>query len=85
MPLLAHQLDDLAASVRVLARSHAGRLAALTVGLPATVDAFELSEGLSTRLAATGHPGVIVRARAARPLRGTDGGPLRIVAIEFES
>lgn len=74
---VAQQLDDLAANLAVMADSHAGRLAALTVGTPPGSVADEIARRLKERLAGLGHPAVEVAAEPSM-------GPLRILWVEFE-
>jgi hypothetical protein len=72
---LQQEIDDLIASVGLLASARRGKLAVLTVGAPPESPE-EFAARVERRLGAAGHPGVEVRVRPG-------AGPLRIVAVEF--
>lgn len=74
---VAQQLDDLAASLAVMADARHGRLAALTVGTPPGSGDDEIARRLRERLAGLGHPAVDVATEPSM-------GPLRILWVEFE-
>jgi hypothetical protein len=68
-------VEALLTSIRLLTGTHAGRLVAVTVGLPAGAE--DPGACLASRLAAAGHGHVAVSARP------TSGGP-RLLSLEFE-
>ncbi len=74
---LANQVEDLVATVIALARVRTGRLVALTLSAPATLAPPELSSRVQEQLRRTGLGEVAVEVRQG-------GGPLRVVAAEFE-
>lgn len=74
---LANQVEDLVATVLALARVRTGRLVALTLSAPATLTTTELSSKVQEQLRRTGLGEVAVEVRQG-------GGPLRVVAAEFE-
>lgn len=74
---IANQVEDLVATVIALARVRTGRLVALTLSTPATLSASELAPRVQDQLRRAGLGEIAVEVR-----RG--GGPLRVVAAEFE-
>jgi len=74
---LANQVEDLVATVLALARVRTGRLVALTLSTPATLASGELVTRVQEQLRRSGLGEVAVEVR-------NGGGPLRVVAAEFE-
>jgi hypothetical protein len=72
-----HQIEELATSALVLARSRAGRIAAVTVGVPPGTSPELVVQHLRERLATYGYPALEVSTLSSP-------GPLRILTAEFE-
>ncbi len=74
---LANQVEDLVATVMALVRVRTGRLVALTLSTPATLSSAELAPRVQDQLRRAGLGEIAVEVRQG-------GGPLRVVAAEFE-
>lgn len=69
--------EELVNSSLLLARSRAGRMAALNIAVPTYIPLEQFRRFLADRLAAVGYPGLEILLRGG-------SGPLRITSAEFE-
>ncbi|MFN7147840.1 MAG: hypothetical protein ACK4YP_28980 [Myxococcota bacterium] len=78
MPVrLEQQVEEIVTSVRAFERGRAGRLAAVTLGVPAPLPPDTVAEAVRASLAAGGATNVDVSTRPTK-------GALRVVSVEFE-
>lgn len=70
------QLDELVASLNLLTRARAERLAVVTLGMPAEATGEEVRREVADRLVAVGLVGVEVNVRPRL-------GPPRVLSLEF--
>lgn len=71
------QVEEIVTSVRAIERGRAGRLAAVTLGVPSALPPETVAAAVRDSLAAGGATNVDVSTRPTK-------GALRVVSVEFE-